>query len=47
MGPSGIDHEIDRLKDELEVILARAHKKYAACKRFEQTQFCQRAPRAE
>jgi hypothetical protein len=36
MGPAEIDNQINRLKDELEVIRAKAHRKYAAYKRIEE-----------
>jgi hypothetical protein len=43
MGPSEIDHQINRLKDELEVIRTKAHKKYAAYRRLEERRFRKRA----
>ena len=47
MGTTEIDHQIDRLKDELEAIRAKAHRKYAAYRRLEQQRFSERAPNAK
>ena len=43
MGPTEIDNQIDRLKDELEAIRAKAHRKYAAYRRLEEKRFQKRA----
>lgn len=47
MGPAEIDNQINRLKDELEVIRAKAHRKYAAYRRLEEKRFHKRAADSE